>query len=240
MIIAALIIAIVMLSTTSYVLNSEERIVQTQTSTTLNFDGIKMDIRNTVISALANISNGGSPDVLTSDLIELLTVLRLQTYESKFELSFSCSNALPYMNGTWMSWNNNGSGISSSYIDSSLNVSGSTESYSLDYATNITTAIAAFSTYAEENGQSDVNITYTVNDENGPALIETLNVYILNSANYSWQNVDPSSYLASVDFGNGTYSLSFATPLTNPANISLQAIDSRGITVMTNMTSSHV
>jgi len=67
-IITALLVALLLLSTSIYVIETEKEVPQAGTNENTVFPAYKQSTINTVISALANATNGGDSSVLTNDL----------------------------------------------------------------------------------------------------------------------------------------------------------------------------
>lgn len=236
LIITALIITLMSMSTVYYVLETEKETVNTQSTADSYFSVAKISTRNTVISALANTSNGGDTQALTTSLKKLSSTLHAHSYDAELDLSFTPLNTTPYQNGTWISWGQDGSGVSSAYVTFAINVSGSSANYHSTYETNVTTSIHINGTYAAEGSEETVNISCTVYDENGPTLANRIAILYQNQADGSWLNVDQQNNLTIVDFGNGTYGISFSASAQGPVNISAQVNDLRDVFVMANAT----
>lgn len=236
MIVTALIIVLLSLSAVYYVIEAEKTEVISQSLIDSNFSVAELGTRNTMISALANLSNYGETQVLTEDLNRFSSKLRTMSYGAESELSFTPSNTAPYQNGTWISWGQNGSGLSSTYVTFSINTKGSTEDYRAEYAINITTSLSIEGVSTGDGEEKNVNVTCTVYDENGPALANEIYLFYLNQTDGSWINVDSSDNLAVLDFGNGTYSISFRAYSQQPIEISTHIRDTRYIFAMANVT----
>jgi hypothetical protein len=236
LIITALIITLMSMSTVYYVLETEKETVSIQSTADSYFSVAKISTRNTVISALANTSNGGDTKALTTSLKKLSSTLHAHSYDAEFDLSFTPLNATPYQNGTWIAWGQDGLGVSSAYVVFAINVTGSSANYHSTYETNITTALHINGTYTAEGSEETVNVTCTVYDENGPTLANSIAIYYQNQTDGSWLNVDQQNNLTTLDFGNGTYGISFSAYAQGSVNVSAQVNDLRDIFVMANAT----
>jgi hypothetical protein len=236
LIVTALIITLMWMSTVYYVLETEKETVSIISTTDFDFSVTKVSTRNTLISALANASNGGDKEALTTDLEKLSSTLHAHSYEAEVDLSFTPLNTTPYQDGMWISWGEEGSGVSSAYVSFAINVSGSAANYYLAYETNVTTALHIDGVCADEGSEKSVNMTCTIYDENGPALAKTISILYQNQTDGSWLSVDQQNNLAIVDFGNGTYGISFLAYSQGPIKVSAQINDLRGIFAMANVT----
>jgi hypothetical protein len=236
LIITALIITLMSMSTVYYVLETEKETISVQSTADSYFSVAKISTRNTVISALANASNGGDRETLTTDLEKLSSALHDHSFDAEFDLSFIPLNTTPYQDGTWISTGEDGSGISSAYVTFAINVSGSAENYYSTYETNITTALQINGTYTAVGNEETVNVTCTVSDEKGPTLANRIAMFYQSPTDGSWVSVDQQNSLVIVDFGNGAYSISFSANSQGPVNVSAQINDLRNIFVMANAT----
>jgi hypothetical protein len=240
LIVTSLIITLLLLSAVYYVIETEKSLVNNQRLIDSNFPVAKLGTRNTMISALANASNHGATAVLTEDLNRFSSILRNMSYGAEFDLSFAPSNSAPYQEGMWISWGQNGSGVSSAYVSFSINTSGPMENYHSEYEMNITTALHVEGVSTGEGEEKTVNFTCAVYDENGPALANEINIFYQNQTDGSWLSVSSSNDLAVLDFGNGTYSISFHAYSQQPVEVSAQIHDMRYIFVMANVTCTQI
>jgi hypothetical protein len=236
LIITALIITLMSMSTVYYVLETEKETINIQNTSDSYFSIAKISIRNTVIGALANTSNLGDPQALTKNLGKLASALHANCYDADLELTFTPLNTPPYQNGTYLSWTQTGTGVSSADIISVLNITGSTQNYHLIYETNITTALQINGTTSASESTESVNMTCTLNNEDGPALASRITVFYQNPVDGSWINVGQQNNLAIIDLGNGTYIISFTANSQAPLNVSAQVNDLRDILVIANTT----
>jgi hypothetical protein len=239
LIVTALIITLMLISTICYVLETEKDTISLQSTTDMDLLAIKDSSKNTLISALANISNydenGGERGNLTKDLKMLSTVLHAHSYGVETELSFKLLNSSTYRDGVWISWENPGFGVSSAYASFAVNESQSALNYFAAYEMNITTALRIEGVYTNESTEKTVNITCTVYDENGPALANKIDIFYQTQTDGSWTSVGQDN-LTIVPYGNGTYNISFPAYSPEPIKVSAQVNDVRNIFVMANVT----
>jgi len=236
LIVTGLIITLILMSTVYYVLETEKQTMSIQNTANSDFLAATLSTKNTLISALANASNGGDKESLTRNLNRLAAVLHTHSYDAEFDLSFAPLNSSPYEDGMWISWGEDGSGVSSAYVSFTINVSASAANYHSDYETNITTAVQIQGVYTGGGSEKIVNVTCTVYDENGPALASRIDIFYQNQTDESWLKVDWQNNPAIVDYGNGTYAISFQSHSQEPVRVSAQINDLRGIYVMANAT----
>jgi len=228
LIVAALAIALLISSTTAYVyeLSEETRASGMEQMGDLVF-ALKQGTRNTMISSLANASNGGEKTLLATNLDKLSEVMRSIHSFGSCNLLFRTFNDSLYDQGIRLSWNTTNMGVSSASANFTLNVDNAAAEIVVNYDINVTTSLTVNGSYIDEGTEKLANLTCRVYNEDQSVLAENIGVFYGNSGN--WVQVDPSS-LSTVDFGNGTYSLSFAVP-SDTVQASIHVIDSRGVLV---------
>lgn len=85
-------------------------------------------------------------------------------------LSFTLINDSRHDSGVYLSWNTNGSGVSTAYANFTLKVQSMAANLAIDYAVNITTTIAINGSYTTLEGEEKlVNLTCRVFNEEKPA-----------------------------------------------------------------------
>ena len=232
LIITSLIITMLLLSTAYYVFEIENNVTSDSTSMDYAFQATKVSTVNTVVSSLANVSNGGDPSVLVTNLGTLASAIESHSYDGDSRLLFDPLNSSLYQDGIERVWGSNGSGISSAYVSFSLNASGSSVSYYSEYAVNVTTALTIDWSFTGNESEQSVNVTCRVYDEQGFALANDLKLLYQNETSGPWIPVDPLNNLNTIDCGNGTYFMSFNVYNQLVLAVSAQVSDSRGIFVM--------
>jgi hypothetical protein len=242
-VITALLVALILLSTALYVIDLEKKTPIAQASET-DFSTYKTSIRNTLISSLVNVTNGGDPTILAGNLQVLKAAITTHSYQTLLGLDFANVSTEPYHNGIWVSCGTNGHGISSAYASLMFVSSASSATSELEYAANVTSEIDVNGSYAELEGTSkQVNLTVQVQNEGKPALAGNFTVYfdfdgLLSSED--WVQVDSPSV---VDFGNGTYRFSFTADTnmsSDPVFVSVHCQDLRGVLVNANATCTRI
>jgi len=237
LIVAALAIAILISSTTIYVYELSKETKGTDALSISNFAlALKQSTKNTVMSSLANVSNGGEKAVLTINLNGFSRVLRSLNLFGICHLAFTPLNNSNYDGGVRLSWNASDVGISSAYANFTLNVYGQTAEIAVGYAINVTTSIAVNGSYtALESGEKLVNLTCKMFNEGEPALAKNITLFYENLGN--WTLVDASNNLSIVDYGNGVYSITFTVKITSDVvPVSVHVHDLRDIFVKANTT----
>lgn len=222
------------ISTAYYVLEINTATMD-QTPLNSTFLMTKPSIVNTLINSLANVSNGGNSEVLESNLNELTQAIQNSSYGGQCEFAITPSNSTPYQNGLFISWADNGSGISSAYASIALNFSSPSETYSQEYEVNVTTAITAEGFCTANGTQESVNVICQLYNENDAALANDFTVFYQETGG-NWTPADSTTALNINDYGNGTYWISFDALTQGALQVSVGAHDLRNIFVMANTT----
>src|SRR5208283_3577309 len=130
-IITALLVASLLLSTAIYVFETEKEVPTADTGENNVFSAYQQSTINTLISALANVTNGGNSGVLTVDLNELTAAITSDSYQAMLQMNYAPLNEAPYLNGFWISWGADGLGVSSAYVSFVCDSSSSSTSSNL-------------------------------------------------------------------------------------------------------------
>jgi hypothetical protein len=234
-IITALLVATLLLSTAIYVIETEKEVPTVETGEGNVFPAYQQSIRNTLISALANVTNGGNANVLTTDLNELNAAITSDSYQAMLQMNYTLLNVSDYQNGVWVSWGADGEGVSSAYVSFVFVSSALSTASNLEYAVNVTTEATLSGNYQPNGNSTQVNLTVNVLNEGKPALAQNFTFYFENATG-GWVNVGSPSI---TDFGNGTYSVLFTTETDQPSApllVSMLCQDQRGIVVGANVT----
>jgi len=244
LIIVALIVTMLLLSTALYVAETEKDVAVCKSEAEPVFSAYRLGTMHTIISAMSNISNGGATDVLVADLNQFNSVVGNHLFNAIFKMEFTPFNMAPYQGGVWIDWGSSGKGVSSSYVNFILNSSGTSATYYSEYAVNITSEIDVTGEYTLLNGSlKQATVTCTVFNEGQPALARNFTVYYEQDGMLSpeeWVQVESPSI---TDYGNGTYLMSFTAQTTNPDDpllVSVHCHDLRYIFIKANVTCTEV
>jgi len=215
---------------------------QARDTITLNshISGVKLGLQNTVTSALVNVSNGGTNQTLTTNLEKYITFLGNQSFFGKCVTLFNVQNTSPYQSGIKLFWGSDGTGVSSAYANSSLYFIKTDAELQLEMETNITTTLNIEGTFITLGGlNKQVNVTCRLFNENESALAKNITVYYEYDGELSDQNWIAADSPTIVDFGNGTYTISFVAStqtIDDPVLVSAQVYDTRSVFVLANVT----
>ena len=94
-IITALLVASLLLSTAIYVFETEKEVPTADTGEENVFPAYQQSTINTLISALANVTNGGDPSVLTADLNELNAAITNDSYQAMLQMNYYSAKRSP-------------------------------------------------------------------------------------------------------------------------------------------------
>jgi hypothetical protein len=234
-IVSALLVALILLSTALYVIEVGKEVPTVDASQGNVFSDYKQAATNTLISALANATNGGTSTILGTDLSELKTILLSNSYQALLTMDYSILNSSYYQNGIWISWGADGHGVSSIYASFAFASYSPSASSNVDYSVNVTTAVNLSGNIQQLNETTkQVNLTVNVSNEDKAALAQNFAFSYQNETD--WVDVN---YPNITSFGNGTYAVSFnaQTPqVSDPLVVSLKCQDQRGIFVGANLT----
>jgi hypothetical protein len=240
LLVAAFIMASLLLSAQLYILEVGKIPADTNSDALNDFMlDVKLESRHVVIGSIANISNGGSRDTLERNLLEWAEFLGNQYLLGKNTMSFALEETAPYSSGIWLSWGTNGYGVSSACADFVHSLAGRETSTDLAYSTNVTTSLLVASVNQGLNATArQVDVTIIILNEANPALAEQITVYY--SVSGTWLTPDSASGYRLLDYGNGTYLASFIAVAPLIDEVSIHAVDFRGIYVQANVTSSEI
>ena len=244
LIIAALVITMLLLSTALYVAENEKAAPVYEAGAETVFPLYRLGTMHTIISALANISNGGNAEILVTDLNQFESAVAAHSYGAIFEMDVTPLNVTPYQDGAWIAWGSSGVGVSSAHVNLVLNSSGTSATYCSEYAVNITSELNISGCYAQLTGsEKQVNVTCTVSNEGKPALAQNFTIYYEQDGSLSPEEWVQVASPSTVDYGNGTYRISFTATTSQPNDpmlVSVHCRDLRGIFIKANVTCTKV
>jgi hypothetical protein len=244
LIIASLVVTLLLLSTAVYVSEIEKNVAVYDSRVDPAFSAYKLSVTHTVISALANISNGGSADALAADLNQFKSVVGNHSFDAIVNMDFTPLNMTPYQDGIWISWDASGRGISSAYVNLVLNSSGTSATYYSEYAISVTSEINVNGYYTLLTGsQKQVNLTCNILNEGKPALAQNFTVYYEQDGSLSPEEWVQAASPSITDYGNGTHIISFTANTTNPDDpmlVSVHSHDLRHVLIEANVTCTQV
>ena len=239
LIVSALLIALLLLSTAIYVIEVGKNVPTIQDSSDLDFTAYQGNARNAIISGLANITNGGT-NTLADNLELLKTALYAHSYQAILTMDYSLLNTSPYSNGTWISWGTNGQGISSAYATFAFSSSRTQGTSSIESTVNITSSLSYVGTYSRLTGNTkQVNLDITAVNEGKPALAQNFTFYGDQDGSLSTVDWIPVNSIVNINNYDGTYDVSFTFDTQRRGDsvfVSVLCHDQRGILTVANAT----
>lgn len=240
LVITSLIIILLLFSTALYVAETEKNTPISYGEQDIGFAAYKLGTVHSVISALANISNGGSIGVLAENLNRYESLVLSHSYGATTVIEWVPSNVAPYQGGVWLSWDGEGFGISSICAYFTLNSTGISKTQYGQHSVNVTSTISISGQYTPLNGsEKQTEVIVSVQNEGKPALAKNFTVYYEDDGSLSTEVWIQVASPSQVDYGNGTYRLSFTAETSNPADplvVSVHSHDLRSVFVMANVT----
>ncbi len=235
LVITSLLVALLMLSTAIFVIETEKNQPKIGTAQNNVFPLYQQAIKNTLVSALANVTGGGDTGILRADIDEVNAAICSNSYQAMLKIDYSLLNTAPYANGLWISGGPDGHGVSSVYATFAFNSSSFSTVTNMEYSVNVTSQVDLSGTYLQLNDTSkQANLTVSLYNEGRAALAQNFTFRYQNET--EWIAIDSPSI---TDFGNGTYAVSFIAQSDQSSNqllVSVVCQDQRGIFVGANAT----
>ncbi|MEA2090188.1 MAG: hypothetical protein U9O89_05460 [Thermoproteota archaeon] len=241
LLVAALAVALILTSTTVYIYELNETLSNTEFASLNHFvSAVKLGSQHVMIGSLTNISSGGANETLVENLEKWASLLERQYKLGKCTLNFTPLNAPPYSSGIWTLWGSDGLGVSSACSNFSFQLSGREVDVKLSYTINITTTILVEGSYKVLGGdEKQVNVTCNLLNEGVSALAKNLTLYYESSGR--WLVANSSNNYVLVDYGNGTYCMSFTVNISlQNVLVSVHAYDQKEIFVRANATCTEI
>ena len=234
---AVLIIALILLSTELYVYELGTTIDEVNlNSFSDSIFAIRLGSQHVIVGSLANVSRGGTNQILATNLERWSSFVWRQIPRGKWLLNFTTRDTPPYSSGIWINWSKtDGLGVSGAFANFSLDFSGIQADAQMEYDVNITTTLNVEGVYRKLTDiEKQVNMTCSIFNEGEPALANSFVVWYNNGSNW----VQSQQY-NQTDYGNGIYRLTFnANIAASKVQVSVGAYDWREVYVQANTTCS--
>jgi len=190
----------------------------------------QQNLRNTLISALANITNDGDPQVLNQDVEKLNQIFRSHFYESMIQIDCILANTAPYHNGLWLSNDQENHAVVGAQVSYQLDSIRNTKISNVIGNVNITSEAYLSGNYLQiDQTTKQGTLTLRVYNEGKPALASEFSCKYQNGT--QWINIET---LNITDFCNGTYKILFSIQQSQPSDlltVSINVLDQRGINI---------
>jgi hypothetical protein len=247
LLIAAFIMAFLLLSAELYIFEVGKIIYEIKSNSLGDsIFAIELGSRHVVVGSLANISQGGSDQILATNLARWSSFVWSQYPSRKSLLNFTRRDTPPYSSGIWIDWSGtDGIGVSGAFVNFFLDLSGMQAAVQTEYDENVTTLVNIVGgTYKKLEGEGmelkkQVNVTCRILNEGEPALAKNVTLFFEEDGDLSAQEWIEADSPNIIDYGNGTYFLSFIAETqtrNDPVLVSAQVYDLRGIFVLANAT----
>ena len=237
LVIAALIIALTIISTEIYVYELGKTISEASTNSLNDYIfAIRLGCQHIVAGSLANVSQGGPNQTLIANLERWASLVGSQYYLGRAVLNFTPYEMQPYSSGIAIIWGSEGLGVSSACVDFNLKLLDRELNVNVTYAINVTTTLLVQGTYRVIQGdEKQVNVTCNLLNEGRPALARDITLYYRNLDD--WLIPGPSNNYDFTDYGNGTCLISFVAEISSSdVEVSAHIYDQRNIYTQANVT----
>jgi hypothetical protein len=228
-IVTALVVSLLFLSTALYVIEVGRDVPTVEPNQRNVFSDYRPPITNTMISALANATDGSNPNILDANLAELKTVILTNSYQAMLTMDYSTLNLNGYRNGLLISWGSNGQGVSSACASFVIASSSLSANSNIECTLNVTSRVNFSGDYRQINESTkQVNLTFNVLNEGKAALAQ--NFIFSYRMGTEWIQVDSPIVTC---LGDGTYKSTFnaESPPSDQMVVYLLCQDLRGIFV---------
>jgi hypothetical protein len=192
---------------------------------------IKLSTKHIMTGSLINISMGGIVTNLKDNIDRWREFIAEDYCFGHVNLNSTLLSQLPYSQGIWLNWGTSGEGVSSTFSEFILNISGMEMEVDLSFEVNITTSIMITGSYSVLGGESKaVTVILKVFNEGAPALKKNSTLTYQKSG--SWEDPTVLVDYSALDYGNGTYLFSFTDTIPGiQVPVHIQVNDIRGIFV---------
>jgi hypothetical protein len=190
LIICALFISILVLSTQAYIYRQDRSNPSLGYSYLTDYSlGFRQGSRHAVVASLVNVSNGG-PSSNMGGFLDRWESFVAQDYRfGRCTLNTTLASQDPYSDGILLDWGTSGVGVSSAYSDFTLNISGRGANVDLGFGVNVTTKVELAGSYADlGSDRKEVALNVDMTNEGQPALAGSRTLEYMD-------NSDPGVYL---------------------------------------------
>lgn len=229
LILAALTISVAILSTQAYIYQRSRARASSEYSVLSDYVlSIEQGSRHVVVASLINISNGGATSNLRANLNRWVDFVGGDYRYGRCDLNATLASQQPYSDGVWLDWGTDGKGVSSTFSDLILNLSGRGVDVDWNLDINAST-IVLVSGYWEtiQTNEKRFTIFFDLLNDGESALANSITLAYWRSNRWN----DPSdlpSYTFS-DYGNGTCRGSFIEKIPGSTIfVRVQVSDRRG------------
>lgn len=232
LIIAALAIALTILTTQAYVYRLSRTEVESEYDLVNDYViGLELGTKHAVKASLISISQGGSTSELSNNLDRWEILVGGEYRFGRCDIDYTLYNQSGYSDGIWLGWGTDGVGISSAYVDFALNLSGRGVEVGWSLVYNASTVIINSGSWSQGPGANDkvVNGVFDLFNEDGSALADRVNITYNDGL---WREASSLPDYSLTEFGNGTYRYTFTAQYPGPEiMIRIQVYDRKRVFV---------
>jgi len=232
LILTALTIAVLIISTEIYLYRLSETRVETRYDLLCDYvQNIRLGSRHVMEASLANITWGGSNQSLSNNLERWSSFLMGEYCFGSCILNSTPRNVSPYSSGLWIDWSSDGRGTSSACSLFEFRLMGREVDVNLTYTVNVTTTLLVSGSYSIVGGEEKrLEVWCRVLNEGNPALAGNITLLYLKGG--QWRDPVGLPDYTCMDYGNGTYFFSFSEVIPgNVVTVSARCYDRRTIYV---------
>jgi hypothetical protein len=234
LIVAAFAISILLLSANVYIYRNSRVDPSPAYSSFIDYaQHVQLGSIHVVTASLINVSNGGASLNLGQNIDRWEAITGSDYRFGICDLNASLGSQSPYSDGVWLDWGVSGVGVSSAYVDFTLDISGRGAEVDWDFPVNRTTEMRVSGSYAVIVGdQKEVAITMIMLNEGSPAFTQSTTLDYFDTG--LWNDASLEGDYSVMDYGNGTYRYTFSADIPGAlVDIRMQAIDAREVFVQT-------
>lgn len=232
LVVAAFSISILLLSANVYIYRNSRIDVSPRYSTLTDYaQQIRLGSIHAVTASLVNVSDGGASSNLGDNMVRWESFTRGDYRFGICDLNATLGFQVPYSDGIWLDWGISGVGVSSAYVDFTLDIGGRGAEIDWAFPVNKTTEIRTLGSYTVISGNlKNVTVTLYVLNEDSPALAQSTMLEYLRTE--LWNDASQEGDYAIMDYGNGTYRFTFSADVPGEQiDIRMRINDVRGVFV---------
>ena len=232
LVVAALGIALVIISTQAYVLELSRTMVSSEYGCFSDYLlGIEQGAGHVVCASLVNVSRGGASSILSDNLDRWEAFVSGDHTFGWCDLNATPASQPPYSEGVRLDWGTEGEGVSSACADLTLNVSGRGLEVDHQFTVNTTTLLSVAGSYVDLGGDAKaLTVMVELQVDGGGALAGSITLEYMKSA--AWTDPTGLGSYQEQDLGNGTYIYTFTDDVPgSPVQVRAQVYDLRGVYV---------
>ncbi|UCD45036.1 MAG: hypothetical protein JSV27_00560 [Candidatus Bathyarchaeota archaeon] len=237
LIIAALAIALTILTTQAYVYRLSRTEVESKYDLVNDYViGLELGTKHAVVASLISISQGGSTSDLSGNLDRWESFVGGDYRFGRCDIDYTPYNQSGYSDGIWLGWGTDGVGISSVCVDFILNISGRGVEVDWSLGYNASTVIINSGSWTQGAGANEkvVNGVFDLLNEGSPAIVDSVNITYNDGL---WREASSLPDYSLTDHGNGTYRYGFTAQVPGPEiEVRIQVYDRKGVFVEAEVT----